>query len=177
MTLKKINDTFGHAFGDDLLRAFSRKLESILSEDITLCRFGGDEFVILFSELHNCLETAMFQCEHMAQIILQGLEAGMTISGTNIHVASSIGIAISLDCSIDSDTLMKQADTAMYQAKSVGKNTFRFYSEEIGSEMTARFKMEAALRQDLQTGSGIYVVYQPQYNREKRIVGAEALVR
>ncbi|MEA1988936.1 MAG: EAL domain-containing protein, partial [Pseudomonadota bacterium] len=174
---KHVNDTFGHAFGDELLCAFSQKLQDLLSDDITLSRFGGDEFVIIFSELHASMETAMFQCEHMAQIILEALETGLEVLGNHIFVSSSIGIAISSDCKTDSDTLMKQADTAMYQAKNMGKNTFRFYTESIGESMAERFNMEAALRQDLSIDRGIFVVYQPQYNAQKVIVGAEALVR
>lgn len=174
---KHINDTFGHAFGDQLLQAFSQKLQTLLSDDITISRFGGDEFVILLSELQDSMDAASFQCEHLAQIILDALEEGLEVADQKIHISPSMGIVFSFEDDLDAETLMMQADLAMYQAKIAGKNTFKFYTESIGEAMTEAFKMESALRQDLSEGTAFQVEYQPQYNRHKAIVGAEALVR
>jgi len=178
---KQMNDTFGHRFGDQILVAFSQLLTSVLADKATISRFGGDEFVILFSELSDEKDTAVFQCEHMARIILESLAEGLFVEGQSVYVSTSIGITIT-DCQNDDDqSLLMQADSAMYQAKSMGKNTFRFYSESIGEAMTERFKIEVALRKELMSApeeqSAFYVVYQPQYNAQKKMIGAEALVR
>jgi EAL domain-containing protein (putative c-di-GMP-specific phosphodiesterase class I) len=133
--------------------------------------------VILLSELQESFEAASFQCEHIAQIILYDLEDGLEIADQKIHLSSSIGIVVTDKCNMTAETLLKQADTAMYQAKEMGKNTFRFYTDSIGERITEHYKMGMALRQDLSKGGAFHVVYQPQYNAEKIIIGAEALVR
>lgn len=178
---KHINDTFGHAFGDELLAVFSSFVKELVPNSVTLSRFGGDEFVILFTELSESYETAAFQIEHMAQIILDSLADGLDVRQQNVYISTSIGIAVS-DCSKDdAGSLLMKADTAMYQAKAMGKNTFRFYTDLIGDNMAERFKMEVALRHDLtltkEVNSPLSVVYQPQYNKDKKLIGAEALVR
>ena len=178
---KQINDTFGHAFGDKLLIEFSRVIKDIMPDSVTISRFGGDEFVLLFSELSDNKDTAAFQSEQMAEVLLDSLTSGLNIGEHNVYISSSIGITVS-DCIDDTvSTLLMQADTAMYQAKEMGKNTFRFYSESIGESMAERFKMEVALRNDLSastlSSSPFFVVYQPQYDAKKQVLGAEALVR
>jgi len=178
---KQINDTFGHAFGDKLLIEFSRVITKIMPGSVTISRFGGDEFVLLFSGLSENKDTAAFQSEQMAEVLLNSITSGLNIGEQNVYISSSIGITVS-DCVDDTvSTLLMQADTAMYQAKEMGKNTFRFYSESIGESMAERFKMEVALRNDLSastpSSSPFFVVYQPQYNAKKQVVGAEALVR
>lgn len=178
---KQINDTFGHAFGDKLLIEFSRVIKDIMPDSVIISRFGGDEFVLLFSELSENKDTASFQSEQMAEVLLDSLTSGLNIGEHNVYISSSIGITVS-DCVDDTvSTLLMQADTAMYQAKEMGKNTFRFYSESIGESMAERFKMEVALRNDLSdstpSSSPFFVVYQPQYNAKKEVLGAEALVR
>ncbi|WP_051640782.1 EAL domain-containing protein [Thiomicrorhabdus sp. Milos-T2] len=178
---KQINDTFGHAFGDKLLVQFSQLIKNMMSDSVTVSRFGGDEFVMLFPELADKIEAAIFQVENIVKLLLEELTKGLAVDEHHVHVSCSIGIAVS-DSSNDSvSSLLMQADSAMYQAKSMGKNTFRFYTDSLGESMAERFKMEVALRHDLyQVDSGespFFVVYQPQYNRDMQMIGAEALVR
>ncbi len=177
---KQINDNFGHGFGDELLKVFGRHLQDLMSEDITISRFGGDEFVILFTELPSQLETANFQCERMAEILLESLAGGIDVKQQHVYVSVSLGLTVS-DCENDDEhSLLMQADAAMYQAKAMGKNTFRFYTQSIGEAMNERFSLEAALRKELKKAaedSRFFMVYQPQFDADKQIVGAEALVR
>jgi len=177
---KQINDNFGHGFGDELLKAFGMKLQELVSDDITVSRFGGDEFVILFTELPEQIETASFQCERIAEIILESLVGGIDVNNQHVYVSTSIGIAVSNCQDDDEHSLLMQADAAMYQAKSMGKNTFRFYTQAIGDSMNEHFVLEAALRKELMkpaADNNLFVVYQPQFDIDKNIIGAEALVR
>ena len=139
---KQINDKFGHAFGDKLIIEFSRVITKIMPGSVTISRFGGDEFVLLFSGLSENKDTAAFQSEQMAEVLLNSITSGLNIGEQNVYISSSIGITVS-DCVDDTvSTLLMQADTAMYQAKEMGKKTFSIYSESIGERMADVFKME-----------------------------------
>lgn len=121
---KQVNDTFGHDTGDRLLQMVAERLSQSLREEDTISRFGGDEFVVV-SELGNYQNNASL----LAQKIIEILRAPFEIEGQQLHAGCSIGISLYPQDSDDPETLIKQADEAMYLAKKDGKNSFRFYSE------------------------------------------------
>ena len=177
---KHINDHFGHGFGDELLKVFAEHLGNLIADDITVSRFGGDEFVILLNELPRHHASATMQCERIAEIIQFSFAKGVEVRNKLMHISTSIGITVS-DCSEDDEhSLLMQADAAMYRAKAMGKNTMRFYNADIGTSMNEFFVLEGALRQELMKSAdenNLFVVYQPQFDLQKNIIGAEALVR
>jgi diguanylate cyclase (GGDEF)-like protein/PAS domain S-box-containing protein len=121
---KRVNDTLGHAAGDELLRVIARRLESVVRMSDTVCRQGGDEFVVLLPELAAAEDAA-----EVAGKILVAVIDPVLIRGQSIVVSASLGIAIKpLDCNDDADELMRKADKAMYYAKAAGRNAFRFFS-------------------------------------------------
>ncbi len=177
---KHINDNFGHGFGDELLQAFAENLNNLIAPEITVSRFGGDEFVILLNELPRHHASATMQCERIAEIIQFTFAKGVEVRNKLMHISTSIGITVSDCCEDDEHSLLMQADAAMYRAKAMGKNTMRFYNTDIGASMNEFFVLEAALRQELMKPAGennLFMVYQPQYDLDKNIIGAEALVR
>lgn len=121
---KQVNDTFGHDTGDRLLQMVAERLSLSLREEDTISRFGGDEFVVV-SELENYQNNAGL----LAQKIIEILKTPFEIEGQQLHAGCSIGISLYPQDSDDPETLIKQADEAMYLAKKDGKNSFRFYSE------------------------------------------------
>ncbi|MEE9524244.1 MAG: GGDEF domain-containing protein [Thermodesulfovibrionales bacterium] len=121
---KIINDTFGHAFGDELLKVVARRLQGCLRAGDTVARLGGDEFTILLQDLAKVKDILMV-LEKILDIIKQPIE----IKGEEVVVGISIGVSIFPDDGNDSDTLLKNADTAMYRAKSEGNNNFQLYTQ------------------------------------------------
>ncbi|MEM8780106.1 MAG: GGDEF domain-containing protein [Cyanobacteria bacterium P01_G01_bin.49] len=119
---KEINDTLGHAIGDKLLQSFVECLKQCIREDDLLCRLGGDEFLILLPKINNRQDAAA-----IAQRILNKLKFPLEIEGRPLNITSSIGIAIYPDDGQDADTLIKKADTALYQVKKQGRNNYHFF--------------------------------------------------
>jgi len=169
---KVVNDTFGHGAGDDLLRGFAALLRQILREEDLCCRFGGDEFLILLEGVDQAGGAAR-TAERIAESLSERLPAG----GREAVVKASIGIAIYPDDGQDIDTLIRNADTAMYKAKTGGRSHFRFFDQAMNEEVAERFQIEADLHRALQRGE-LFLVYQPQVELDGgRVVGVEALVR
>ncbi|BBP44385.1 bifunctional diguanylate cyclase/phosphodiesterase [Thiosulfativibrio zosterae] len=174
---KKINDTKGHGFGDALLKEFAKLLSEALPQKAEIGRFGGDEFMVLLPELSMNNVQAIAEIEQLAQILVHRLNEGCKVQGEQVAVSGSIGISMT-DCQhADFDKLLKEADTAMYLAKSSGKNTFQFFSESLQKSLNERIVIENALKSSLQEGTDFFMVYQPQYNHDLKAIGAEALVR
>ncbi|MFH2046757.1 MAG: diguanylate cyclase, partial [Pseudomonadota bacterium] len=121
---KEINDTFGHHIGDLLLKSVAEKLTSILRQVDTVARLGGDEFVLLLPEQKDALSALQ-----VAQKIMDGLRDSITLEGQTITITTSIGISIYPDHGADIDTILKTADSAMYQAKQEGRNRYRLYNK------------------------------------------------
>ncbi|MDP2883054.1 MAG: EAL domain-containing protein [Azonexus sp.] len=168
---KVINDTLGHAVGDELLRAVSERLKSVLRSSDTIARLGGDEFVILAGSVNP---------EYAAQLarkILDRLRIPIPVAGELLSVTGSIGIAVYPENGADSQQLMRAADMAMYKAKAEGRNRYHFYAEDMSALVRQRMDIEQGLRRAL-AGGGLVVYYQPRVDLAKRrIVGVEALVR
>jgi diguanylate cyclase (GGDEF)-like protein len=181
---KLLNDTLGHATGDELLQQVAVRLRSGMREGDTVARMGGDEFVVLFEEL-DASDLAAIQAEHVAAKILLSLAEPYTLnlsegaktSGNRIHqCTSSIGIALFRDQSVSAQELMKRADTAMYQAKAAGRNTLRFFDAEMQNVVAQRAAMEVDLRSALLDRQFV-LHYQPQVDDSGHVTGAEVLVR
>ncbi len=169
---KIINDTLGHNAGDELLIEVAKRLSNSLRETDTVARLGGDEFVVLLPEMNE-----EKQLSAVAKKILSAVEKPFHLAGQDLRITVSIGIcAYPLDGE-DEQTLLKNADIAMYHAKEGGKNNFSFYSAKLNSDSLERLALESSLRQALERGEFL-LHYQDKYDlRSGEIAGAEALLR
>ena len=169
---KNINDTLGHEAGDQLLQEAGKRLQSCLRESDTVARLGGDEFVVLLPGLNDASEV-----EVVAHKILAATSKAFTGIGQEFRVTASVGVSIYPKDGDDEQSLMKNADIAMYQAKDDGKNNFRFYSEQMNTHSLERLALEASLRRALEQNE-FRLYYQPKIDvRSDKIVGVEALLR
>ena len=168
---KKINDTLGHGVGDELLRKVARRLESALPE-CTLARFGGDEFAIIAEGINDKSHVVF-----MGEKILQIFNSPFKIKANTLRVSTSIGIAI---CPLDADTvsdLLKAADTAMYVAKSQGRNRYWFFTENMSRRVEEKLALENELHMAL-LEKQFLVYYQPVITIDsQRLIGFECLLR
>jgi len=168
---KNINDSLGHAIGDQLLVEAAGRMKAALRDQDTLSRTGGDEFVLLLPGA-DAVGAA-----HVAQKLLQVAQLHFQIGPHELTVTPSIGIALYPANGHDFDLLSKCADAAMYRAKQNGRNTFCFFTAEIQAQSVRALLLENALRRALERGQ-MHLVYQPQRDLQSgRIVGAEALLR
>lgn len=168
---KHVNDSLGHPVGDELLRAVGAAMRARLGDDGVVARLGGDEFVILAAN------AGAVDLARLAGDVNRLFDRPFTVSGRDLYVSASIGVAVGPRDGDDADTLLRHADLAMYAAKTSGKNTFRFYQPAMGEKAVKRQRLENALRGALRRGE-LFLVYQPQYNLDtRRPVGVEALAR
>ena len=169
---KVINDSLGHFVGDELLQSVSQRLRSELREADTLARVGGDEFNLLIPEIND-----MQDARNLAEKILRITNEPFNIKGQEIYISFSIGISVYPLDGDTKDTLIKNADIAMYKVKDAGKNGYAFYSEKMKSRYTQSLDIENGLRRAISTDE-LRIFYQPQYDIiNGKIVGVEALVR
>jgi diguanylate cyclase (GGDEF)-like protein/PAS domain S-box-containing protein len=169
---KEINDTLGHAAGDEVLKAAAGRLRACLREGDTLARLGGDEFTAILEGLKSADAVA-----RVAQKMMGALAAPMSAQGREVFVNASIGFALYPDDGTDADTLLKHADTAMYEAKNAGRNGFKRYASTMTSEASERVTLEASLRRALERRE-LELHYQPVVRlSDRQVLGAEALLR
>ena len=169
---KKVNDTLGHAGGDDLLQRVATRLRDGLRKGDTLARLGGDEFAVVQAGAVQPTGAA-----ELAERLIASLAGSGGCDGAGPEVGVSIGIALSPGNGIDVDTLLSRADMALYRAKAEGRGTFRFFEPEMDAQLQMRRTVERDLRAALRAGS-LLVHYQPQADAQTGgIVGFEALVR
>ncbi|WP_295516519.1 EAL domain-containing protein [uncultured Pseudomonas sp.] len=173
---KPINDSLGHAAGDRLLKEVAVRLTACVGTEDSVARMGGDEFTLLLYGLES-RETALAQAIRVGEQILAQLSDPFILEGREFFVSASIGIALSPQDGHELSQLMKNADTAMYHAKEMGKNNFQFYQAEMNARALERLELEADLRHALLQGE-FRLHYQPQYRCDnRRLTGVEALLR
>ncbi|WP_137790876.1 bifunctional diguanylate cyclase/phosphodiesterase [Bacillus sp. E(2018)] len=168
---KYINDTLGHAVGDQLLIEIAKRIQACVGKNDTVCRQGGDEFIVLIPN------TTADEVSKIAQQIVDLFSSSVMVNEQELFVTPSIGIAMYPGDGRDIETLIKNADTAMYRVKEQGKNNFQFYTPEMNEAVTKKMKLEIGLRKALERDE-FKIVYQPQINVETGgIIGVEALLR
>ena len=168
---KQINDRLGHATGDQLLEIVGVQLHDCLRVDDTVARLGGDEFVLVLPR------SGMDQAARVAEKVLEMLATPIRIDEEELVTGASIGIALFPDDGNAPETLLQAADTAMYAAKTAGRNVYRFFAENMNTEVTERLRLESDLRAALDDG-GLVIRYQPWVSLTSgNVRGAEALVR
>jgi diguanylate cyclase (GGDEF)-like protein/PAS domain S-box-containing protein len=169
---KNINDTLGHDVGDELLRQVSRRLSDCVRVEDTIARQGGDEFIVLLDSLEDSRGASL-----VAQKVLNALRQPLSLGGTEQHVSASVGISLYPEDGRDAQTLMKNADTAMFHGKSLGKNTYQFFTSQMNIAVKRRMTLESALRRAVMQKDFV-LHYQPQIDLESgEVIAVEALVR
>jgi diguanylate cyclase (GGDEF)-like protein/PAS domain S-box-containing protein len=169
---KEVNDTLGHRIGDEVLREIAARLSNLVRETDLLVRLSGDEFMVVVERVSD-LESL----NTVASKILTELRQPSLVEEHEIRISGSIGISIFPDDAEDVETLLKNADMAMYQAKGAGKNAFQRFSRDLAEKGTSMRVMESSLRAAVTLGQ-LVLFYQPKVDfKTQRIVGAEALIR
>ena len=169
---KTINDSLGHSVGDLLLREIAQRLKLFVREEDTVARLGGDDFLIVLGNLDYAAEATA-----VAERILKAIAENFVNDGRSLNVTCSIGISLFPEHGEDSESLIKNADAAMYRAKEIGRNSLQFFAEEMNVEVVERLTMEHNLRQALERDE-FFLVYQQRVNTfTGEITGLEALIR
>jgi diguanylate cyclase (GGDEF)-like protein/PAS domain S-box-containing protein len=169
---KDINDSLGHSVGDLLLQEVAERLKAWGREQDTVARLGGDEFLIALTNVKDTPDAAV-----AAERLMEAMTAEFVIQGHSLNVSCSIGISIFPEHGADCETLIKNADAAMYSAKAVGRNNFRFFTEDMNAQAVERLTLESGLRSAL-AQEQLFLMYQPQMDiATGRITGLEALLR
>jgi diguanylate cyclase (GGDEF)-like protein len=169
---KHINDTIGHSQGDELLRQIADQLRKLLREGDLCCRLGGDEFAIFMEDIDDVAGIAT-----LAERVLQTLQQGLTVDDHNVRLTVSTGISLFPDDGSDIETLIKNADLAMYRAKAIGRNQFCFFTPSLQEDVERRFRTSMELHQAL-AREEFRLAFQPQWDlKTGAMVGVEALIR
>ncbi|MFT7860794.1 MAG: EAL domain-containing protein, partial [Sulfurimonas sp.] len=174
---KNINDSLGHAMGDKLLVEVSYKLQDIIRREDIVSRLGGDEFVILAPDLSHDHNVAAAKAEQIATKIYEHFKEPIHVDEHSLKISASIGIALVSSTEDKADDILKHADLAMYAAKEDGRDTKRFYKEEMEAWVQRRVQLESGFKKSLENGE-LDVYYQPIVEVQSgNIIGAEALLR
>ncbi|VVD60949.1 diguanylate phosphodiesterase [Pandoraea aquatica] len=169
---KTINDSLGHNVGDDVLRAFAKRLRKNVNGDDVVARLGGDEFVVLLGSLSSP-EVA----GRVAQRLLDDMRDGLKVGSQSLHVMPSIGVALFPDDGDSIDLLLKHADTAMYEAKRAGRGIFRYFEPRMNAAAQRTWEIQQALH-DAESEQYFSLHFQPKYRGDtEALAGAEALLR
>ena len=169
---KVINDGYGHPFGDHLLKAVARHLSGLVREGDTVARLGGDEFLVLLPDLRRSADAYV-----VAQKILDAFEHGVHVEGRNLHINTSIGVALFPQDGLDVDSLITNSDLAMYRSKEQGGGMYQFFNSEMSRETSRRVELETQLRGAI-AANELELRYQPKVELATgRITGCEALLR
>ncbi|BFM16033.1 hypothetical protein R50073_22160 [Maricurvus nonylphenolicus] len=173
---KNVNDSLGHEKGDLLLKEVAKRLRQAIRKEDTVARFGGDEFVILLPDIHENYDKAIRTTQRIADKISKSFERPFKVKPYEFHLTPSIGATLFPAESDNLDDILKHADAAMYQAKASGRNTVRFFEQNMQQSLEQRLLMEKDLRLALKRQE-FSLVFQPQVDNQQKIIGAETLVR
>jgi len=173
---KTLNDSRGHAAGDELLKQVAVSLKKFFRNEDTVARLGGDEFVILSGRLEETEDAVINQVHSLMQKLRGILSESFTVQDEVYHLTASVGISTFPHLANTPSELLKRADTAMYRAKEAGRDAYRFYRPEMQAAADARLQMENDLRQAINSDE-FELFYQPQVDEFGRALGAEALLR
>ena len=168
---KHINDTLGHSAGDDLLKQAAGRLDNCVRRSDTLARLGGDEFTVVLAELDDPRDAM-----RAAKNIVEAMRLPFVVEGRELFVTISLGISLFPDDGDDSETLMVNADVAMYRAKELGRDNFQWFAAEMNVMARERMELEWHLRYAMQLGQ-LSLAYQPQCNAAGEVLAFEALMR
>lgn len=173
---KFINDTLGHEAGDEFLVQVGKRIKNIVRSNDMVTRLGGDEFTVIVEDVKS---GAHIDVGHLADKLITELAATpIYIQGRPLAISTSLGVAMYPQNGTDSDTLVRNADIAMYSAKKSGKNRHAFFSEAMNADLRQRIEIEEDLKQAIELGNQITLYYQPIVDlATQQLVGAEALVR
>ncbi|RPH99065.1 MAG: EAL domain-containing protein, partial [Zetaproteobacteria bacterium] len=173
---KDFNDSLGHPIGDQLLQDVAERLAQHTRQEDVVARLGGDEFVVLMPDIGGSEAEANLRAQNSAQKILDLVSAPCEVEGHRLHTTTSVGIALFPTHGADAHAIIKSADTAMYQAKAKGRNTYRFFSVDMQEMAEHRFRRQRSLREAIEK-SQLCLHYQAQVDFRGCAVGAEALLR
>ena len=170
--LKRVNDTLGHSIGDVLLQQAATRIRSAMRQEDTVARFGGDEFVVLLSHIRDAAVAA-----RVAEKLVARMSEPMSAGGHTLRVTTSVGVSVWPIDGEDGETLIKNADNALYQSKEQGRNCYRMFTPAMNERVQRRLSLEQSMVKAIE-GSQFSLVYQSQHDlRDRRIVGYEALIR
>lgn len=174
---KDVNDSLGHLVGDELLKEVKNRLQQATREGDIVARLGGDEFVIMLGNLEDDISLCSEHAKMVADKVIRAVSEPVIVAGHAINATTSIGIAVFPEDGHNADEVLRHADTALYQAKREGRNTYRFYLSELEESLRYRLAMEAKIRNAIKEDV-FELYYQPQLNIDTgRVIGAEALLR
>ncbi len=169
---KVINDSLGHSVGDVLLKQVAGRLQTCAREQDTVARLGGDEFIVLLTSVKEVADVGV-----AANRILQSLTEEFIVLEHSLNVSCSMGVSIFPDHAVETISLVKHADTAMYRAKENGRNSIQFFTADMNADVHERLMLENSLRRALERGE-LFLMYQPQVDiTSGKIIGVEALLR
>ena len=173
---KTINDSLGHSVGDELLKVVARRISECIRREDTAARMGGDEFIIIITELDRSIGLAAHKVRGIAEELCLCLSAPCKIEGRELQITPSVGVSLFPKEGKDVDDILKQADTAMYRAKAAGRNSIHFFLPTMQDAADERLRLNTEIRKALEEKQFI-LYYQPQVNISGKLVGAEALIR
>jgi diguanylate cyclase (GGDEF)-like protein/PAS domain S-box-containing protein len=169
---KDINDSLGHSVGDLLLQEVANRLKTWGREQDTVARLAGDEFLIMLTHVKDVSDAAV-----ATERLMDAMTPEFVVQGHSLHVSCSVGISIFPEHGADGETLIKNADAAMYSAKESGRNNFRFFTDDMNAHVIERLTLESSLRRALPEKE-LFLMYQPQMDiATGKIIGLEALLR
>ena len=173
---KTINDSLGHSVGDELLKVVARRISECIRREDTAARMGGDEFIIIITELDRSIGLAAHKVRGIAEELCLCLSAPCKIEGRELQITPSVGVSLFPKEGKDVDDILKQADTAMYRAKAAGRNSIHFFLPTMQDAADERLRLNTEIKKALEEKQFI-LYYQPQVNISGKLVGAEALIR
>jgi diguanylate cyclase (GGDEF)-like protein/PAS domain S-box-containing protein len=177
---KDVNDTLGHSEGDRYLCEIARRLQANIRRSDTVARMGGDEFIVILSNLGTDLKQATYSTNQLGEKLLEAIsqpyQVTLAVAERNVVSSASMGALLFRGTKHNSETLLQQVDLALYSAKALGRNRLAFFDEQLQVAAKKRVRFEKALSKALEAKQ-LRLYYQPLVNQEQRIVGLEALIR